>query len=513
MKKQSMLKGTLILGISGIIAKILGFFFRWPLIMLIGDEGMGYYQMAFPLLTVFFAAASGIPIAVSKLVSERSALGDKGGVLNIINKAMMLMVIIGGGFSAFILLFSQNLVSALRWDPKAYYSIVAIAFAPVIVGLVGAFRGFFQGHQNMTPTAISEVIEQIARVVIGVGLAYILLPKGIEFSAAGAAFGAAGGGVFGLIYLLYKFNREKVRMGFDKVTRDNRVLTKIIKVAAPISIGSCIASLTSLLDSILIPQLLFKAGFDYKTSTMALGQLGKVSVLVHLPLTLALGLSASLIPIIASEYIKGKKLSVIKKSEQAICFSMVIAFPCCLGLFFMADPILNLLFPGKAEGYMLLKYLSISIPFMVMTQITTAILQGVGKLYSPLINSLIGGIVKIILTLILVPIPQLYVFGGIIGTIVGYIITSLLNLKVLIRDMKIKFSFNNALAKPAYSSVFMIIPVILIHSKFLALYGSEAIATLSSITIGVIIYCILIIVFRVFDYNDLMDRVKVKRRN
>ena len=193
MKKQSLIKGSLVLGIAGILAKVLGFFFRWPLIMLIGDEGIGYYQLSYPLYMFFVAMASGVPVAVSKMISERNAVNDIDGSFEVVKESAYLMAILGIGTSLILYFFAKPIINFLKWDMKSYYSLIGIAFAPAIISFVTIFRGFFQGLQNMTPSGISQILEQIGRVVIGVGLAYILFPKGIEVSAGGAAFGAAGG--------------------------------------------------------------------------------------------------------------------------------------------------------------------------------------------------------------------------------------------------------------------------------------------------------------------------------
>ena len=204
MKKQSLIKGSLILGIAGILTRFLGLFFRWPLVMLIGDEGIGYYQLSYPLYMFFVAMASGVPIAMSKLISERNAVGDVKGGFEIVKESSMLMLILGTGTSCILFLFARPIMSILEWRPEAYYSLIGISFAPVIISIMTVFRGYFQGLQNMTPSAISQILEQIGRVVVGVGLAIVLRPRGIEYSAGGAAFGAAAGGLIGSVYLGFK---------------------------------------------------------------------------------------------------------------------------------------------------------------------------------------------------------------------------------------------------------------------------------------------------------------------
>ena len=199
MKKQSLIKGSLVLGLAGMVAKVLGFFFRWPLIMLIGDEGIGYYQLSYPLYMFFVAMASGVPVAVSKMISEKNAMGDVEGSYEVVKESAYLMMTLGIGTSLILFFFAKPIVNFLKWDMKSYYALIGISFAPMMVSFVSIFRGFFQGLQNMTPSGTSQIVEQIGRVIIGVGLAYILLPKGIEYSAGGAAFGAAGGAVIACI--------------------------------------------------------------------------------------------------------------------------------------------------------------------------------------------------------------------------------------------------------------------------------------------------------------------------
>ena len=158
MKKHSLIKGTFILGIAGVFAKFLGLFFRWPLIMLIGDEGIGYYQMAYPLYLFFIAVSSGIPVAISKMVSERNAIGDNEGIIQVFRKSLILMIFIGGGFTAIILILSKFIVRIFNWDYKSYYSLLVISIAPVFISIMSTFRGFFLGMQNMTPREVSHSI-------------------------------------------------------------------------------------------------------------------------------------------------------------------------------------------------------------------------------------------------------------------------------------------------------------------------------------------------------------------
>lgn len=507
MKKQSLIKGTIILGLGGIIAKFLGLFFRWPLQMLIGDEGVGYYQMSYPLYIFFIAAASGIPVAISKMVSERNAIGDSEGVILVLRKAMLFMVIMGVGFTTILLIFARPLIHFLKWDVKSYYSLLGIAVAPIFISVMSALRGFFQGLQNMNYSAVSQIIEQLGRVIVGVGLAIILFPYGIEYSAGGAAIGAAAGGLFGGLYLVSAYYKFRKKFILKKINDDVKIMSSLLYIAVPVSLGAAAGTVMNLIDSVLVPQKLLVAGYTFKESTILYGQLtGKAYILINLPLTLSVALCASLVPIIAEAYILNKRIEVIGKVEMAVRVSMVIALPSFLGLFFLAHPVLDLIFPGQSEGYNILKYLSICIPFIVLSQTSTAILQGIGRYSIPVISLFVGCIVKVLITSTAVAIPSINIYGAVIGTIAGYLTACILNMVFLKKFLNISINYYDVMIKPAFASVLMIIAVVIIYIYAYNYTISSRISCLVSILSGILIYGILVFVFGIFNYTNLKKR-------
>ncbi len=511
MKKQSLIKGSLILGIAGILARFLGLFFRWPLIMLIGDEGVGYYQMSYPLYMFFISIESGLPVAMSKMISERNALNDIDGSFQVMKESSYLMITIGAGTTLALFFFAKPIISFLKWDSKAYYSLIGISFAPFIISFTTIFRGFFQGLQNMTPSAISQILEQIGRVIFGVGLAVLLLPKGIEFSAGGAAFGATAGAVLGGSYLFSKYRKIKKTFKVKKIKTNTEVLNSILKIAIPISLGTTVGSIMNLIDSILVPQKLLQAGLNNTQTTILYAQLtGKAAVITNIPLTLSMAICTSLIPIIAENYILNKKAELKSKIDAAMKMAAVIALPCTFGLFFLASPILNLIFPGRAEGADILKYLSISIPFIIITQTTTSILQGTGNYIKPVINLFIGCIVKVILTSALVSLPELNIYGAVIASIGAYVTASILNLMTLRIWLKITMNFYEILIKPCFAATIMMIFVLLSYNSIYINIGSNGLSCLISIFLGMIVNIILIIVFKVFEVDEIKKRLRRK---
>lgn len=512
MKKQSLIKGSLILGIAGILARFLGLFFRWPLIMLIGDEGVGYYQMSYPLYMFFIAIASGLPVAMSKMISERNALNDIDGSFQVVKESSYLMISIGIGTTLALFFFAKPIISFLKWDSKAYYSLIGISFAPFIISFTTIFRGFFQGFQNMTPSAISQILEQIGRVVFGVGLAIILLPKGIEYSAGGAAFGATAGAVLGGSYLFSQYKKTKKIFKVKKIKTNTEVLSSILKIAVPISLGTTVGSIMNLIDSILVPQKLLQAGLNNTQATILYAQLtGKAAVITNIPLTLSMAICTSLIPIIAENFILNKKSELKNKIDAAMKMAAVIALPCMFGLFFLSRPILNLIFPGRAEGAEILKYLSISIPFIIITQTTTSILQGTGHYIKPVINLFIGCIVKIILTSVLVARPELNIYGAVIASVGAYITSSILNIITLRICLKVTMNFYEILIKPCFAAIIMMIFVLLSYNSIYKSIGSNGLSCLISIFLGMIMYIILILIFKVFKVDEIKHRFNRKR--
>ncbi len=508
MKKQSLIKASLILGIAGIVAKFLGLFFRWPLIMLIGDEGVGYYQMSYPLYMFFVAMASGVPVAISKMISEKKAKGDIEGIFVTLKESTILMMIMGIGTSLILFVFAKPIINFVQWDMKSYYSLLGISFAPFVISIMTIYRGFFQGLQNMTPSGISQILEQVGRVIIGVGLAILLLPKGIEYAAGGAAFGAAAGGVIGASYLYEKYKKIRKEMWNRKVKSDPEVLTAILKIALPISIGATVGTIMSLIDSILVPQKLLQAGLSSEKATILYAQLtGKANVITNIPLTLSMALGIALIPIIAEKYIMNRRDELESKVQLSMKMAMLIAMPCTLGLYFLADPIMKVIFPGRYDGILILKYLSLSVPFIILTQTTTSIMQGIGHYIRPIINLFIGCIVKVILTFILVPMPEINIYGAVIASISAYLVATILNLISLRKRLKLRLNIYKSFIKPIMAASIMIIGVIFSYNLIYSKTASNTSSCLLAIFLGIIIYIILILILRIFSIDDIKNRI------
>ncbi|WP_461207199.1 putative polysaccharide biosynthesis protein [Clostridium sp. DL1XJH146] len=513
MKKQSLIKGTIVLGVAGLFSRFLGIFFRIPLLMLTGDEGMGYYQLAYPMYMFYVALSGGIPLAMSKLISERNALGDEEGIIKVFKEALLLMFVIGLGTSCFMIFYSNHLIKLFSWDNKAYYSLVALGIAPVFIAILGSFRGFFQGLQTMTPTGTSQVLEQIGRVVVGIGLAFILLPRGVEYAAGGATLGAAVGAFVGGFYLVVKYIKLRKYFKVGKACYDSKIMREILILAIPISLGAAVSTVMNLIDSAIVPQRLLQAGFTVKEATILYGQLtGKAAVLVNIPFTLSTALSISIMPIMAETYLINDKKGLIKNINMAFKIGAVIALPSTYGLYFLAKPVMGLVFAGQYGGCEILKYYALAIPFIILTGVTTTILQSTVCKITPVINLLIGCIVKIIIATYLITIPSLNIYGAVISTIGAYIVAATLNMILIKNKLKISINLYETIIKPTYAATFMIIIVLFVFIKSYNLTNSNTISCILSVSLGIIVYGIQIVIFEIFNYAKLKAKLINKFR-
>lgn len=498
MSKNSFLKGAFILGIAGVIVNILGAVFRIPLGNIIGSEGMGYYQTSFPIyILLVTVSASGFPTAISKLVSEKIALKDNKGAYKIFRISFLALIAIG--IISFCLLFfgARIIVNEFIKSPKSYYSMIAIAPALLLVPIMSTFRGYFQGRQEMAPTAVSQVMEQIGRVGLGLFLALLLMPKGKEFAAAGAAFGGTAAAIFGTAYMAYIYmkNRPVIKEELENSEEfeeesGKEIITRLLKIAIPITIGTAILPIMNLIDTGIVIRRLQETGLDYEKATSLFGQLtGMAQTLINFPQVLTLSLATSLVPVISHFYTIKDMNNVRKNIRTGLRVSILIGLPATFGLATLATPIMQLLYPKEpgSVGEILL-YLSLSVIFLGLIQATTAILQGMEKVNVPVVNILIGALVKLVISYVLIGIPHLNVKGAAIGTVTAYMVISILNLAYIKRNMNIKLEFVYYIAKPLISSIIMGILVILSYKGLFLVTHKNSISTLLAIGVGGLAY-------------------------
>ncbi|HHW54353.1 MAG: polysaccharide biosynthesis protein [bacterium] len=493
MEKQSFMAGAFVLAAAGILTKIFGALYRIPLTWLIGDEGMGLYGMSYPIYTMLLAlSTAGIPVAISKLVSEKITQGNYQGAHRVFRLSFFILAGTGFFFSTLLFFGARPLVArGYLADPRAYYAVVSIAPAVFLVSVMSAFRGFFQGMQTMVPTALSQLVEQLARAATALVLAHYLVGRGIEYAAAGAAFGAVVGALAGLCLLLVYYGRRRsafLGSSLDPGEESGWELTKrIVTLAVPVSLASLVMPLVQNIDVVIVPARLGVAGYTIEEATALFGQLSQMAAtLINLPTIITVSLSMSLVPAISEAYTLGNFDLIRSRVAAAVKVTIILELPAFVGLYILSDEIMTLLY-GHPEAGTALAGLAAGVLFLGLHQTTSGVLQGLGRTDIPVKNLLVGAVFKVLLTYILTAQPALGIKGAALGTVTTFIIASSLNLLAIGRLVGFSLEAKEMVLKPALAVAVMALGVVQVYRLFLLALGNS-LATLAAIGSGVIIY-------------------------
>lgn len=514
MAKKSFIQGAVILGIAGIIIKIMGAFFRIPLANLIGDEGMGYYQTAYPIYVLFLTlATAGIPIAISKMVSERVAVDHHYEAYRVFRVSFILLFTIGICSSAILFFGAGQIVNAIG-NPGAKYAMMAIAPALLFVPIMAAYRGYFQGMQDMKPTATSQVVEQFFRVAAGLTLAYFLIDRGRDFAAAGASFGATAGSITGLIAVvgIYYYKKNSLKGDVERThtistEKSSEILAKIFMIAVPVTIGAAIMPIMNTIDVGIVMRRLQETGWTEEAANGLYGQLtGMAGPLINFPQVLTQAIAMSLVPAIAAAYKQKDMVFLNYNVRLGLRTSIIIGLPCALGLMTLAEPIMLLLYPFQKASAVsaapCLFIMAFGVIFLSTVQTLTGVLQGLGKPMVPVINLLIGAIVKVVLTYTLTGISSINVQGAAIGTVAAYIVASSLNIIAVKKYTGVKFDIMLTFVKPVASSLVMSASVWVSYRILFGFFGN-VLSTIVAILIGVTVYCAMLFITKSIKKEEL----------
>lgn len=437
------LKGALILTVAGVVVKVIGslnwIFLSW----ILGGEGIGIYQIAFPLyLLALSISDAGIPVAVSIITAERAALQDYRGAQRVFHLSFLLLAVTGMVLSL-LLFFGAGWLIEHRMirDARAYYSIIALAPAIFLVTLLSSFRGYLQGWQMMAPTAVSQIVEQLLRVFTMLVFAYWLLPSGLEFAAGGASLGAGFGAVGALgVLVWYYFRLQKQlqqKMQLAPILPDgesNRsILRRLAALALPVSLSSLMLPVVANLDLFIVPLRLEAAGFSVGQATERFGYLTGMAVpLVNLATIVTASLSISLVPAISQAKSLGDRQEVLYRTAGAMRLANLTTVPFSVLLFLLAEPVVSMIYhaPGAAG---VTQVMAGGIFLLGLHQVTTGLLQGLGRTTIPVVNMGLAAVVKVVLNWVLTAIPALGIQGAGLATLADLGLAAGLNLYFVYR--------------------------------------------------------------------------------
>jgi len=508
MTKQSFIKGAMILVTASFYNRLLGFVYKIMVVRLVGSEGIGIYEMVFPFYVLILVITSaGVPLAISKLVAEEMAKSNIKGAYKVFYISIMFLTFTGIIVTMTLYKFLPIIVKYFYNDPRVYWSFWVMIPGIFVISVCSAFRGFFQGLQQMTPTAVSQVIEQSTRFVIGLWCAKSLIKYGVEFASMGMAIGMIAGEMVGIIIMIifYITKRPKVKTKFLTLTHTGSMLSiikAIFYLAFPITLTRIVYSTSMTLQASLVPQRLQAAGFSLRQSTEIFGQYSGIAVtLLHLPTMVTISLAITLVPAISEALSKNNNKLVSQRINQALRITFLLGLPSMVIFLLFPFRLSELLFDTPQAGTPL-KILGWGAIFLYLQQTTTGILQGLGRVKASLYNAACGASVSLIGVYYLTAIPTLGIQGTAIAANIGAIIVSMLNLLSIIKSVAFHLNFKQTVLLPLTATFIMGFTAFQLD-LYLVSYSPWMIIPILSIS-G-ILYIILLILMKAINIKRILN--------
>ena len=531
-KKTSFMGNVLIILFSQVIIKLLGVVYNLFTTNTpgFGNEGSGYNSAGHHFYTLLLAISSvGIPNAISKMTSAKNAVGDYKGAYRIYKSALILFSIIGVFSSCLLFFGAEAIADHVINMHNAKYVLMALAPSIFFVCVSSVIRGYFVGMQDMQATSRSQILEQILKCVLTIGIVYFMsihtfFPNDKDLNAAamaaGANFASTVAAVLSTIYIIMFYLKrrkgifEKIKTSTveSKSTPMLKMFKSILLISIPISLSSIIAAVNRIVDTATITR-----GIEAAFATMIpahgsvgaimnpsidqlreeavrlAGVLSKSDTLINLPISLNISFATVLVPSISAALARGEKQEASKFVSYSLLISLLIIMPCAIGFISLGEPIYQMLYPNVPDGYQLLQLSALSLVFIALNQTISGSLQGIGKIYVPATGLLLGCIAKFILNTILISQPSINIYGAPIGSIICQIISFAYCFTMLSKNVSIKLNFKKYILKPLFCSVIMGICAYFVHKAMLYVTGINIVAVATAIIIAVMVYAIMII--------------------
>lgn len=499
--QRTFLSGVGILTVATVLSKVIGLFYRIPLVSAVGIGGMAYFLAANHIyVTLYLIASAGLPLAVSILVAERQAIGDADGARRVYRSALMLFLALGGAGSLF-LFFGAPWVSQRIGLEGAELCLRAIAPTLLFSCVSAAIRGYFQGFQKMAPTAVSEVIEALSKLLFGLGLAYFAVARGYDktVSAAFAAMGLMIGVFLSMLYLVFmKLHHSPEKMLSPCIAQAENApigssLSRILRIAAPVTCSSLVLSVASVVDTVLISARLRDAGFDTHVAETMYSSYGNLALpLFNLPASLITPVSLALVPLLSSAFRSGKRQEEKSVIASAMRLTALLAIPASMGLSIFAEPILSLLYPAEdaavAIAAPLLSILALSVLFSCFMTVTNAILSTYGHPGRALLSMSVGATVKIVSEYFLVGNPETNIYGAPVSTFLCNLIVTSMNLYFVYRYSPGNEPISSVFGKPFLASAIGVGGAGVLYVVLMAAGGFASWKVLLSVGVAALLY-------------------------
>ena len=436
---RSLLGGVLILGAGNLAVKLIGLFFKIPLSRLLGDLGMGYFNTGYTVYSwLFLVGCTGFPVAVSMLVSESLATEGDGrtGAGRVLFTSLSFLFAIGVAGCLLLSVFAERIAYRIG-NPGSAAAIASIAPAVLFCSLSGGIRGYFQGKKRMGPTAVSQLIEAVLKLALGIAFARRALAMGSDLSFVAAAairgvtVGCAASCVFLFFELLFERGKHPIKYKGRKRERNGGVSRRLLRLAAPVTFSAFVTSVTGLIDLLFVMKRLVASGMSVDGATALFGNYTTLAVpFFNLPGILISPIATGVVPYVSGDLARGEREDADKRCRTAVRFAAVASVPAAIALGVFGRRILSLFFlPGSAAlAAGTLAVLSPGIVFLALATVSSAILQARGRAWITVIAMLIGSAVKVAAGYYLIGVPRVGIYGAAIGTVLCYAVAASIDL-------------------------------------------------------------------------------------
>lgn len=522
--KKLFLSGVIVLTVANIIVKVIGAFLKAPLHAILTDTGMGYYNVAYDIYVWFYMiSTAGLPVAVSIMISGSRAKGNFKDAKKIFRVVFWIFAIIGVLGMALMMSLSKVFAGVYKLD-SAYVCIMAIAPTLFFICLSSAFRGYFQGHQNMVPTAISEVIEAIGKLTFGIVFALYAKNQGYPFHiiAAFTLMGLTIGAACSMLYLFITkllFKESAYNASLDVVentsysTPTREIIKTLLMIGIPITISSSVMSFTNVIDGMILSSRLQSLGYVEAEVSAMFGNYKTLAVtMFNLPPALIYPITASIVPLLSGAVSSGKTKTVTDTMNSSLRICSIIAFPCAFGLSALSYPLLCLIFNEESSRMAapLLSVLAPAIFFLGMLSVTNSFLQSHKFQNYPIISMGAGAVVKLLSSYILIGTPGIEMYGAPIGTFLCYMTIMLFNFFFVAKKIGYKPNVSRIFVKPFIAGLLCAL------AAFGANYGlttfiSPKLSAIVSVLVAAVVYFVLIVVLKALTKDDVLLLPKGKK--
>ena len=507
----NIVKGTMVLIIGNVVVKIIGALFKLPLANIIGADGMGLYNASFIVYDIFLVlSTAGYSLAVSKMVANSSAHGDPGEAIKIFRVSRNCFFVIGLFFSL-VMFFGARTFSELIGNTRAYYSILVLSPAVLFVSLMCAYRGYYQGTNDMIPTTISQVTEAVCRLIVGLAFAWFLKSRGYgtPVVAAGSIVGITLGEFSSTFTLamLHRHRMKRRRHCKKSTTPSGKILSTMFSTSLPIGIGIIIISVINMLDNSIMMHRLQFIGFSETQANTLYGTYNMAFTVFSLPITIVSALQVSVFPILSYAFAQKSYYRVARTAQASLRISMIVAMASAALFLSLSSPIINIMYFNQPAAVKvsapLLMLLAPSAVMISLSIMTATILQSIDKLVVPARSMIAGGTACLVSNWFLIGNPNIGIYGAPVGIFICYTITAILNAIEIKRSKLVKISFKNLFYATFLPAAVMAAAGAAAFSLTAGPFGLIA-STLLSILLGTVSFALVLLLNEGITRSDLV---------